>query len=87
MSNREEIRNRLTDEYRLFTTRLADLEREVDASTGSIRLYRMRRLERAQETKDRINARLKLLSHSKGDARDFEVERLWSDVKNAVLGM
>ena len=87
MSNKEELRVRLRNEYAELDRRIGELQSVVDGSKGAIKLYREQRLHKALEDRERLNGRLRMVGKTQGDLRWVEAERLWSDLRNAVLGM
>ncbi len=87
MSNREEIRLGLETEYAHLNECINDLEHQVERSDGAIRLYRKTRLDNAIEARERLNGRMQMLTRASGEHRWNEAEKLWSDVRNAVLGI
>ena len=87
MSNREEIRSGLEHEYAQLNECIEELRHQVNASEGAVQLYRKTSLGNALEAKERLTDRMRMLAKTKGNQRWTDAERLWSDVRNAVLGI
>ncbi len=87
MSNRKEIRLGLRHECAQLNHCIDELRHQVATSDGAIQLYRQTRLDRALESKERLTDRMRMLVRTKGEQRWNDAERLWSDLRNAVLGI
>jgi hypothetical protein len=85
--DREEIRLRLRNEYTELDRRIGELRASVESAEGSVKLYRQRRLSKALEDRARLSNRLRMITHEGGSKRWTEAEKLWSDLRNAVLGL
>jgi hypothetical protein len=87
MNDREEIRLRLRNEYAQLDRCIEELQASVDSAKGAVRLYREQRLKKAMQDRERLNQRLRLLNRADASKRWSEAEKLWSDLRNTVLGM
>jgi hypothetical protein len=85
MSHREEIKDRLRNEYHELDRCIGELKKSADSAKGGVRLYRQQRLNKVMEDRARLGERLRLVSRQEGEKRWFDAEKLWSDLRNAVL--
>ena len=85
MSHREDVRDRLRNEYHELDRRIGELKRSTESAEGSVRLYRQRRLDKVMADRERFGERLRVVARQEGDKRWTDAEKLWSDLRNTVL--
>ena len=86
MSHQDELQAGLREGFSHLTDSVEALRTLVRSSDGAIQQYRMARLDQAIETQGRLRDRLSLIERTEGEQRWTDAEKLWSDLRNAVLG-